>query len=62
MRKISTIELVFTRCTRRKFNKDNNSSYNFSGGLHGVGVSVTNALSIGWKQRFSWRLPMENCF
>ena len=35
--KISTIELVFTRLhAGGKFNKDNNSSYNFSGGLHGL--------------------------
>ena len=44
---IPVVELVFTRLhAGGKFNKkDGNSAYAFSGGLHGVGVSVTNALS-----------------
>lgn len=44
---IPVVELVFTRLhAGGKFNKkDGNSAYVFSGGLHGVGVSVTNALS-----------------
>lgn len=43
--KAPVLELVFSRLhTGGKFDKGHGGAYNFSGGLHGVGVSVTNAL------------------
>ncbi len=45
---IAVVELVFTQLhAGGKFNKkEGGGAYAFSGGLHGVGVSVTNALSL----------------
>ncbi len=64
--KIPVIEIVYTRLhSGGKFEKSIESAYAFSGGLHGVGVSVTNALSkkievLVWRQSFEWGIIFEN--
>ena len=63
--KKSTIEVVFTHLhAGGKFNKGEGQSYGFTGGLHGVGVSVTNALSdrlevTVWRDGYEHTLAFE---
>jgi len=60
------VELVFTRLhAGGKFDKKAGGAYAFSGGLHGVGVSVTNALSrrlevLVWRDGAAHELVFEN--
>ena len=64
--KIPVIEIVYSRLhSGGKFDKGMESAYAFSGGLHGVGVSVTNALSkkievLVWRQAYEWGIVFEN--
>lgn len=54
-----TLEIIFTSLhSGGKFDKEEDSAYQFSGGLHGVGVSVTNALS-EWMNVTVWRNGYE---
>ena len=60
------VELVFTQLhAGGKFEKGSGGAYAFSGGLHGVGVSVTNALSrrlevTVWRDQQLSTLAFEN--
>ena len=56
---VPTVELVFTQLhAGGKFDKTSGGAYTFSGGLHGVGVSVTNALSLSMDVTV-WRKGQE---
>ena len=61
---VPAAQLVFTQLhAGGKFRKG--GTYSFSGGLHGVGVSVTNALSLKlevtvWRDGQTWQMAFEN--
>src|SRR5690606_20962366 len=63
--KAPVVEIVFTRLhAGGKFDKQGGGAYAFSGGLHGVGVSVTNALAtrlevVVWRDGGSNRLVFK---
>ncbi|HBI83180.1 MAG TPA: DNA topoisomerase IV subunit B [Alcaligenaceae bacterium] len=64
--KAPVAELVFTRLhAGGKFDKKGGGAYAFSGGLHGVGVSVTNALAkklelVVWREGATHRMVFAN--
>lgn len=64
--KAPVAELVFTRLhAGGKFDKKGGGAYAFSGGLHGVGVSVTNALAkklelVVWREGGTHRMVFAN--
>ncbi|KND61825.1 Topoisomerase IV subunit B [Candidatus Burkholderia verschuerenii] len=63
---VPVVEIVFTRLhAGGKFDKAAGGAYTFSGGLHGVGVSVTNALATRlevqvWRDNKSAQLLFSN--
>lgn len=64
--KSPVVEIVYTRLhAGGKFQKDGAAAYAFSGGLHGVGVSVTNALSLRlvvtvWRDGHEWEIEFAS--
>lgn len=64
--KLPVVEVVFTVLhAGGKFKKGEGQSYSFTGGLHGVGVSVTNALSSRlevtvWRDGHEHTMAFEN--
>ncbi|KNH10131.1 Topoisomerase IV subunit B [Candidatus Burkholderia brachyanthoides] len=63
---VPVVEIVFTRLhAGGKFDKAAGGAYTFSGGLHGVGVSVTNALATRlevtvWRDNKAAQLAFSN--
>ncbi len=63
---VPVVEIVFTRLhAGGKFDKGSGGAYSFSGGLHGVGVSVTNALAkrlevTVWREKQVAKLAFEH--
>ena len=63
--KIPVVEIVYTRLhAGGKFDKGAGGAYAFSGVLHGVGVSVTNALSTRlqvsvWRDDAQWEIEFQ---
>ncbi len=64
--KVPVVEIVYTRLhAGGKFDKGSGGAYAFSGGLHGVGVSVTNALASRlevtvWREDAQWQIGFED--
>lgn len=65
--KVPAVELIFTKLhSGGKFNKNGDSSaYGFAGGLHGVGVTVTNALAkrlevTVWRNGNEYKMAFEH--
>lgn len=68
-KKIPVVQAIFTLLySGGKFNKaSGGSAYSYAGGLHGVGVSVTNALSESLevevkREGFKWNIAFSNGF
>lgn len=63
---LPTMQVVFTQLhAGGKFDKGSAQAYGFTGGLHGVGVSVTNALSTRlevtvWRDGYQYTMAFEN--